>query len=56
MAGVDLPKFTAQALIRAVLEPISLAGLPLGLRATASTSQDDGVRVDVVGDNLPITR
>lgn len=56
VAGVDLPKFTAQALIRAVLKPISLDGLPLGLSATAGSSQDDGVRIDVVGDNLPITR
>lgn len=56
VAGVELPNFTAQALIRAVLKPISLDGLPLGLRATAISSQDDGVRTDVVGDNLPIAR
>jgi hypothetical protein len=53
---VDLPKFTAQALIRAVLKVVSLEELPLGLRATAITSQDDGVRTDVMGENLPITR
>lgn len=56
VAGVDLPKFTAQALARAVLKPIPLDGLPLGLTAIAINAQDDGVRTDVVGDNLPITR
>ncbi len=56
VAGVELPKFTAQALLRAVIKPISLEGLPLGLRATAITSQDDGVRIDVIGESVPIAR
>ena len=56
VAGVDLPKFTAQALIRAVLKVVSLEDLPLELRASAITSQDDGIRTDVVGENVPIAR
>jgi hypothetical protein len=56
VGGVDLPKFTAQALIRAVLQVVSLEDLPLELRATAITSQDDGIRTDVMGENVPIAR
>lgn len=56
VAGVDLPKFTAQALIRAVLKVVSLEDLPLELRASAITSQADGIRTDVVGENVPVAR
>jgi len=56
VAGVDLPDFTAQALLRAVLKPIPIGGLPLGLTVIGIDSRDDGVHATVVGDNLPITR
>jgi hypothetical protein len=53
---LDLPKFTAEAVIRAVLKVVSLEELPLELRATAITSQEDGIRTDVVGENVPVAR
>ncbi len=56
VAGVDLPDFTAQALLRAVLKPIPIGGLPLGLTVIAIDPRDDGIHATVVGDNLPITR
>jgi hypothetical protein len=36
VAGVNLPDFTAQALLAALLKPIPLKGLPLGLTVTGS--------------------
>ena len=56
VAGVDLPEFTAAALLRAVLKPIPIGGLPFGLTVIGIDPRDDGVHADLVGDNLPITR
>jgi hypothetical protein len=56
VAGVDLPAFTAAALLRAVLKPIPIGGLPFGLTVIGIDPRDDGVHADLVGDNLPITR
>lgn len=56
VAGIDLPEFTAQALLRALLKPIPIGGLPLGLTVTGIDPRDDGIYATVVGDNLPLTR
>ena len=56
VAGVDLPGFTSKALLRALLKPIPLTGIPLGLRVTAVSAADDGIHVDLNGDDLPINR
>ena len=54
VAGVNLPDFTAQALLAALLRPIPLKGIPLGLTASRITAAEDGVHVDLVGDNLTV--
>jgi LmeA-like phospholipid-binding len=54
VAGVNLPDFTAQALLAALLRPISLRGIPLGLTASRVSAAEDGVHLDLVGDNLAI--
>jgi hypothetical protein len=54
VAGVNLPDFTAQALLAALLKPIPLKGLPLGLTATRISAAEDGIHVDLLGDNLTI--
>ena len=56
VAGVNLPGFTAEALIRALLKPIPVTGLPLDLRLTSIDPQDSGVHARVVGDNILLTR
>ena len=56
MAGVDLPGFTADALLRAVLKPIPVTGVPLGLRLTSVDPQDAGIFAGVVGDAIPLSR
>lgn len=56
VAGVQLPDFTAGALLRALYKPIAITGVPFGLRITALRAKDDGIQADVSGDNLPISR
>jgi hypothetical protein len=54
VAGVNLPDFTAQALLAALLKPIPLKGMPLGLTVTQIVAAEDGVHVDLAGDNLTV--
>ena len=56
IAGVDLPGFTADALLRALLKPIPVTGVPLGLRLTSVDPQDAGIFAGVVGDGIPLSR
>ena len=56
VANVTLPEFTAKALLRALLKPIPVSGLPLGLKLTSITAMDDGLHAEIAGDNLPISR
>ena len=53
--GVNLPDFTAQALLAALLRPIPLKGIPLGLTVTRLIAVEDGLHVDLVGDKLTIS-
>jgi hypothetical protein len=55
VAGVNLPEFTAQALLAALLKPISLKGMPLGMTVTRITAAEEGVHLDLVGDNLAVS-
>jgi DUF2993 family protein len=54
IADVSLPNLTAQALLRALLKPIPLEGVPLGLKLSAITAEEDGVHLAVNGDNVPL--
>jgi hypothetical protein len=54
VAGVDLPDFTATALLRTVVKPIPLRGLPLRLAVTSISAEADGLRVGVAGDDVPL--
>jgi hypothetical protein len=56
VAGVDLPGFTADALLRVLLKPIPVTGVPLGLRLSSIDPQESGLYAGVVGDAIPITR
>ena len=55
VAGVNLPDFTAQALLAALLKPIPLKGLPLGLTVTGISAAEDGVHLAVVAENQTIS-
>ncbi len=56
VAGVELPGFTADALLQALLKPIPVTGVPLGLQLSSIDPQDSGLYAGVVGDAIPITR
>jgi hypothetical protein len=56
VAGVDLPGFTADALLRALLKPIPVTGIPLDLRLSSIDPQDGGLYAGVVGDGIPLER
>jgi hypothetical protein len=56
VAGVNLPGFTSDALLRALLKPIPITGVPLDLRLTSIDPQDSGIHAVVIGDSIPITR
>ena len=53
---MDLPGFTADALLRALLKPIPVTGIPLDLRLSSIDPQDGGLYAGVVGDGIPLTR
>lgn len=56
VAGVELPGFTADALLRALVRPIQVSGIPFGLRLTSIDPQDSGIYAGVAGDAIPVTR
>jgi hypothetical protein len=56
VAGVELPGFTADALLRALLKPIPITGVPLDLRLTSIDPQDTGIHAVLVGSGIPLTR
>ncbi len=56
VAGVGLPDFTSEALLKLLLKPIPVDGLPLGLTLSAVTASDDGLHGTVVGDDIATSR
>jgi hypothetical protein len=54
VADVDLPDFAATALLRTVIKPIPLKGMPLGLAATSVAAETDALRVGVGADDVPL--
>lgn len=56
VAGVELPRFTADALRRALLDPIPVTGIPFELRLTSIDPQETGLYAGLVGDDIAITR
>jgi LmeA-like phospholipid-binding len=55
VAGVNLPDFTAQALLAALLKPIPLKGMPIGLTVTSIDAAEDGLHLALAGDNQTIS-
>jgi hypothetical protein len=56
VADITLPEFTAKALLRALLKPIPVSGVPFGLMLTSISAMDDGLHAEISGDNLAISR
>ena len=56
VAGYTLPDVVAQQLIKAVVRPIPLEGIPFGLRVTSVDAADDGLHVGLGGRDIPVRR
>ena len=56
VAGYTLPQVVADQLIKAVVRPIPLEGVPFGLKVTSVEAQDDGLHVGLGGTDIPIQR
>jgi hypothetical protein len=56
VSGYTLPDVVAQQLIKAVVRPIPLEGVPFDLRVTSINARDDGLHVGLEGTDLPIKR
>ena len=54
VAEVNLPDLTAQALLKALVQPIELTGVPLGLKLTSVSAEGDGLHLSVAGDNVQL--
>jgi Flp pilus assembly pilin Flp len=56
VSGYALPDLVAQQLIKAVVRPIPLEGVPFDLRVTSIDAQDDGLHVGLGGTDIPVRR
>lgn len=56
VAGVSLADTASEALVKAIVKPLPVSGVPFGLRLTSIDAQDDGLHVGLDGDNIPISR
>jgi hypothetical protein len=54
VADVNLPDFAATALLKTVIKPIPLKGLPLGMAATSVAAEADALRIGVTADDVPL--
>lgn len=56
VAGVDLPDVAAKALVRAVVKPVPIQGIPFDLQVTALRPLDEGLHADLAGDDVELSR
>ena len=56
VAGYTLPDVVAQQLIKAVVQPIPLEGIPFDLSVSSIDAQDDGLHVGLSGTDIPVQR
>lgn len=56
VSGYTLPDVVAQQLIKAVVRPIPLEGIPFDLHVSSISAEDDGLHVGLDGSDIPIRR
>jgi len=54
VGGIDIPDFTAKALLATMIKPFHVRGIPFGLNLSSITAGADGVDAAVTGANLAI--
>ena len=55
VANVTLPQTVVDLLIRTLVKPVDISGIPLGLQLTAISIDDSGVTAEVEGDDVELT-
>jgi hypothetical protein len=50
-----LPQTVVDLLIRTLVTPVDITGIPLGLKLTSLAVEDSGVIAQVAGDNVALT-
>ena len=56
VSGYTLPDVVADQLIKAVVKPIPIEGIPFELRVDSIEAKDDGLHVGLNGTDIPIKR
>ncbi len=56
VAGYTLPDVVAEQLIKAVVKPVPLEGIPFELRVSSVDAEDDGLHVGLTGADIPVRR
>ena len=56
IGGVPVPGPTAQALLRTVVRPIPIRGVPPRVRVTSLVVDDEGARAGLAGDDVVLSR
>jgi hypothetical protein len=56
VANVTLPQTVVDLLIRALVKPVDITGIPLGLKLTAISIDDAGVTAEVAGDHVLLSQ
>ncbi|SEQ14312.1 LmeA family phospholipid-binding protein [Microlunatus flavus] len=56
VAGYTLPDVVAEQLIKAVVRPIPLEGVPFDLSISSIDARDDGLHVGLTGTDIPVRR
>ena len=55
VANITLPQTVVDLLIRTLVKPVDITGIPLGLKLTSLAVDDSGVIAHVAGDNVALT-
>ena len=55
VANVTLPQTVVDLLIRTLVKPVDITGIPLGLKLTSVSIDDTGVTAEVAGDDVALT-
>ncbi|WP_375431176.1 DUF2993 domain-containing protein [uncultured Friedmanniella sp.] len=56
VAGIELPEATAAALLRALVKPIPVTGLPFNLTLSSLAAEDDGLHAGLEGNKVDFHR
>jgi hypothetical protein len=55
VADIQLPQTVVDLLLRTLVKPVPITGIPLGLRLTSINVDQSGVTAEVEGDNVQLT-